>query len=208
MLIQHTIEVYLARTASAAPVPGGGSASALAAALASALAEMVASLTQGKKGFESAASAMDELRRAAAELRSRCAANIDRDARAYDAVVAALRLPKASAAEREARTAALQAALVHAARVPLETARGAHEALELAATAAAHGNPNAVTDAIVAVMLARTAVRGALYNVRINLAGIQDQALVAAMAAEAQRLEAEVEAREQAVLAKVQLPSG
>jgi len=206
MFTQHTIEVYLARTASAAPVPGGGSASALAAALAAALAEMVAALTQGKKGFESTAAAMDELRRAAAELRSRCAANIDRDARAYDAVVAALRLPKTSTTERAARTTALQAALVHAARVPLETARCAREALELAASAAAHGNPNAVTDALVAAMLARTAARGALYNVRINLAGIQDPALVAEMAAEVQRLEAEVVDREQAVLADAQLP--
>jgi formiminotetrahydrofolate cyclodeaminase len=206
MLAQHTIDVYLARTASAAPVPGGGSAAALSAALAAALAEMVAALTQGKKGFEAEDAAMGRLRHAAVEVRGRCAANIDRDARAYEAVMAALRLPKDTAAAREARSAAVQKALVHAAQVPLETARGAREALELACEAVNRGNPNTVTDGLVAVMLARTAVLGALFNVRINLAAVKDQTLAAAMADEVRRLEAEALAREQEVLAKVQLP--
>jgi len=115
----------------------------------------------------------------------------DEDAAAFNAVSAAYALPKEPEAPRKD---AIQAALVGAAQVPLETLRAARQVAGLAARAAEAGNRNAVSDAGVGAMLAGAAARGAAYNVRINVAGMPRPAEAAELVSEAKRLIAEAEA--------------
>lgn len=180
--------LFLDAVAADTPSPGGGSVAALAGALAAALAAMVARLTLGRKRYEAVQDEMESLAAEADRLRTALATRIARDAQAYDQVIAAYRLPRTSAAEQEARERAVQEALVGAATVPMETARDALAALELARTAARLGNPNALTDAGTAAHLAHAALEGAALNVRINADQLADRQAAAAWLSELERL--------------------
>lgn len=171
----ETVEEFLARVAAPTPTPGGGSVSALAGALSAALSRMVAGLARGKKGYEAVERELAEIEARGRIVQSRLEALVEEDARAYDAVIAATRLPKSSEPERVARVAAMQAAYRRATEVPLETMERCVEALELAEAAAKKGNRGATTDAAVAVLLAESAVRGASLNCAVNLASIRDE---------------------------------
>lgn len=124
------------------------------------------------------------------EARARLTALIDEDAAAYQRVAAALRLPRATDAERAARTEAIQQALQQAVSPPLETMRLARALLPLCLEVAAHGNPNVVSDAGVAAELAAAAARAASLNVRINLMDLTDADAVARSTAEVAAIEA------------------
>lgn len=189
MLDTMNLAEFLAKTASGKPVPGGGSISALAAAAAAALAEMTANLTIGGKGYEQQEAEMQEIAGRAAELRKEMVTAVSRDAEAFQKVMAAQRLPRTTEQENRARAAAIEAALKNAARVPLDVARHALTILDMSKTVVEKGNPNAVTDGAVAAMMARTAVLGALYNVKINLCSIKDKTFTAELAAEVQDME-------------------
>ncbi len=169
-----TPTAFLDAVASEAPAPGGGSAAALAGALAAALAAMVARLTAGRKRYADVQGQAEAIVAQAERLRASLTAAIAQDAAAYDGVVAACRLPKETAAEQAARQAAIEAATVRAAEVPLATARQAVEALELARDVARIGNVNALTDAGTAAYLAQAAFEGAAFNVRINAVQVRD----------------------------------
>lgn len=183
-LTDMKVSAFLSETASESPAPGGGSVSALAGALSAALVSMVASLTKGEK-FAAAEEEMRAVAKKAQELCGRLSDCIQRDTDSFNEYMAALRMPKTDAAAIEARRAAMQSGLQHAARVPLETAQIACEIFPLAKAAAERGNPNAKSDGLVAAMLARTAVLGAVFNVRINLGGIKDDKFREEIAAEA-----------------------
>ena len=157
------------QVADATPTPGGGTVAALAGAMASALPVMVANLTIGKKKFAAAEPELRQVKARAEALRTELVGLARRDSEAFEAVLAARRLPQATPAEETARGAAVAAAELGAARVPLETAAACLEVVGLAAVAARLGNPNAVSDAGVAGHLAASAARGALLNVQINL---------------------------------------
>lgn len=200
MLANLSIQALLEKTAAAEPVPGGGSMSALSAAVAASLTEMVANLTVGKKGYEAVSEDMTAIAQKAAASREKMTAAIDRDADAYQQVVTAFKLPKDTDAQKTERTRAIQDALKSAASIPLEAARESLAILELAGEALAKGNKNAYSDAAVAVMHARTAALGALYNVNINLADIKDPQFVAATGREAGVLEKAVRDREKQLL--------
>lgn len=172
------------------PVPGGGSVSALNGSLAASLAAMVANLTVGRKKYAEVNDKMEELSRLATKASEKLLADVDRDAEAYDRVFAAFKLPKETDEEKAVRKEAIQRETKYAAEVPMEVARTASELLPMIDAAARRGNSNAVTDATVAMMCARTAVIGALLNVRINLTSITDEAFVKTMTEEADRLEA------------------
>ena len=186
MLLEHRVREsvqggtslsgFVADVASAAPTPGGGSVAAHAGALGAALAQMVAGLTVGKKRYVAVDAEMREAALRAAELGNRLSALVARDAQAYEQVSAAHRLPKEPEEVVAARGGAIRDALLGAAQVPLETARAAAEVAELAAAVADRGNTNAVSDAGVAALLAEAACRGAAYNVRINVAALEDRA--------------------------------
>jgi glutamate formiminotransferase/formiminotetrahydrofolate cyclodeaminase len=184
----ESVAGFVAEVASSAPVPGGGSVVALVGSMGAALAQMVAGLTVGRKKYAAVDAEMKELGLRAAHLVRRLAELKDEDAAAYTLVSDAYKLPKETAAEQSAREAAIQAGLMKAAEVPLETARFCSEVATLAAIAAEKGNTNAASDAGVAALLAEAACRGAAYNVRINVVGMPDKVAGAPLAKEAERL--------------------
>ncbi|WP_449032448.1 cyclodeaminase/cyclohydrolase family protein [Porphyromonas sp.] len=201
MLTELTVKGLLAETAGDAPVPGGGSISALNGAIAAALAEMVANLTIGKKKYADVQDEMAEVAKSAAALQKELVLDVDRDSEAYDGVSQAFKLPKETDEEKAIRSAAIQENTKKAALVPMEVARRASALLPTIEAVVARGNQNAVTDGCVAMMCARVAVVGALFNVRINLTSIKDEEFVARLREEADRLEADILAREAAVIA-------
>ncbi|HVT39991.1 MAG TPA: cyclodeaminase/cyclohydrolase family protein, partial [Gemmatimonadaceae bacterium] len=184
----ETLGGFLASVASHTPVPGGGSVAAYAGALGAALARMVAGLTIGRKKYLAVEGEMRELAQRAETLRKRLSSLVDEDAGAYSLVSAAYKLPNEPGDRADTRAAAIQAALLAAARVPLETVRACAEVAKLAATCATKGNANAVSDAGVAALLAEAACKGAAYNVRINVAAMTDKTAGQALTVEAKRL--------------------
>jgi glutamate formiminotransferase/formiminotetrahydrofolate cyclodeaminase len=163
---------FLEAIASSDPVPGGGSVAAYAGALAAALARMVAALTVGRKKYAAVEGEFAVIASSADALMKRLSGLVQRDADAYSAVAAAYKLPKDG--DSGERVDAIDAALIEAAAVPLDTARACVEVATLAATAASKGNANAVSDAGVAALLAEAACRGAVYNVLINVKSLSD----------------------------------
>ena len=181
----ESLSGFVASVASNAPVPGGGSVAAHAGALAAALAQMVAGLTVGRKKYAAVDAEMKALVLDAVSLGNRLAALVREDAGAYALVSAAYKLPTEPADASVRRAAAIQAALVKAAEVPLETARACAAVAALAVTCARLGNTNAVSDAGVAALLAEAGCKGAAYNVRINVAAMTDQSAGASLVFEA-----------------------
>lgn len=168
------INSYLDKLASAEPEPGGGSAAALVGATGAALVTMVTELTLGKEKFADVQKAVADLKAKSEALRAELTALISRDAEAYAEVAAAMKLPKETDQEKAERSRLLQAALKGAAEVPLRVAEVGAEVARLCLPAAQLGNPNAVSDAGVAVLLAEAAAQAAALNVKINLAWISD----------------------------------
>lgn len=202
MLTELTVKGFLAETAGEAPVPGGGSISALNGAIAAALAEMVANLTIGKKKYVEVEAEMQQLAQEAAAIQKELVLDVDRDSDAYNKVFAAFKLPKETDEEKAARSEAIQESTKFAAEVPMAVARRVSDLLPMIEAVVEKGNQNAITDGCVAMMCARVAIVGALFNVRINLTSLKDEAYVKAMQEEADKLEAEVNAREQVIVAK------
>jgi formiminotetrahydrofolate cyclodeaminase len=176
--LQGLVEGFVTAVAAPKATPGGGSVSALAGALAAALGEMVCGLTLKRKSFEAHYAALEAARARLGELRERLLANIDRDARSYEAVMAAYKLPKTSEAEEAVRSQAIEEASKNAAAVPLETAELAVEVARLLdelRPPAGKTIPQAASDVAVALSLVQAAKAGAIENVRANLPSIQAQ---------------------------------
>ncbi|HXF05745.1 MAG TPA: glutamate formimidoyltransferase [Blastocatellia bacterium] len=163
------------RVAAGTPTPGGGSVAAFAGVLAAALGEMVCRLTIGKKKFADRESRVKDILDRLTHLRHSLTMAIERDAESFDRVLAASRLPADTDADRLVRAEAVQKATREAARIPLETAMDACTVLELLAELADIGNPNALSDVAVGCQMAIAAVKGASYNVLINLSSITDE---------------------------------
>lgn len=184
----ESVSAFVASVASSEPVPGGGSVAAHAGALAAALAQMVAGLTIGKKKYAAVEEDMRGVASKAAKLSAQLMALVQRDAHAYAAVASAYRLAKEPAEAADHRAAAIQNALIAAARVPLETCRACRDVAELARILGEKGNSNAITDAGVCALLAEAGCRGAGYNVQINVASLDDRSRGAGLSAEALNL--------------------
>ena len=189
MLADLTVKDFLDKVACSDPVPGGGSIAALNGALASSLSTMVARLTVGKKGYEVSEEVMQHAQTITLRLLDEFMALIDKDSAAYNEVFACFKLPKT-----------IQKATKQAALVPLEVARKALDMMSVIADVARLGNRNAVTDACVAMMSARTAVLGALLNVRINLGSLKDRDFVLQLQTEADAIEQTACQREKELL--------
>jgi methenyltetrahydrofolate cyclohydrolase len=175
---QRSLTEFVQDLAGDAPAPGGGSVAAYAGAMAAALVAMVARLTVAKAGAPEARVRLAAVIVAADSLAARFLALLDADTAAYNQVAAAFKLPKADEAQTAARSAALQAALRHAAEVPLETLEAAARLVGLLETVVADGNPNCISDAGTALHLCRAGAQAAACNVRINLMAIRDGAFV------------------------------
>jgi formiminotetrahydrofolate cyclodeaminase len=187
-LADLTVERFLEVLGSDAPTPGGGAAGALAGAVGAALIAMVGRLTVGKPGFADVEDRMrtvveeaDTARRAFLDL-------ADRDAHAFDDVMAAFRLPKEGDADRASRSAAIQAGYERAASVPLEIARAAVDLMTLAEDATSMGNVRAASDGVSAAIHLSCAALCAIANVEINAASLKDPSRRAALLEEVARL--------------------
>ena len=171
-----SVNEYLRRLASGDPAPGGGSASALAGALGASLVSMVCNLTIGRDRYAEFDAEARRIQAQADALRERLQQGIDRDAEAYDGVMAAYRLPRATDEEKAARSAAIQAATHEAALVPLGLTEASAGVIDLAEQALGKTNPNAASDLAVAAMLGAAGMDGAAANVEVNLASLKDEA--------------------------------
>jgi methenyltetrahydrofolate cyclohydrolase len=166
---------------------GGGTAAAIAGGMAAALAAMVARLSVGADSPEPEAYYREVARRGG-DLAEALIAGGDEDARSFDAVLAAYRLPKATDADKDERRAAIQAAMMQATRVPLHNAERCADVLALVARLAGRSNPRAASDLQCAGFLARAGLQGCLANVAINLPGIKDAAAAEEIRARASEL--------------------
>jgi formiminotetrahydrofolate cyclodeaminase len=203
MLAKLSVKDFLAKTAGSDPVPGGGSVAALNAALASALTEMVANLTIGKKKYKDQEALMRKIASSASNYMASFVRDIDSDSEAYNKVFNAFKLPTETDEEKALRSEEIPAAPTVAAEIPMEVARKAFDMMDIILQVADNGNQNAITDACVAMMTARTAVLGALLNVKINLSSIKDVEYVALMMQEANYLEKETIQKEFELLERV-----
>ncbi len=203
MLAKQSLEAFTDNLAQAAPTPGGGSAAALAGALSAALVQMVCDLTIGRRQYEAHDAALKEIRRKAEALRRDLLALVDRDAQAYDAVVAALRLPKGTEEEKRVRSEALSRANIFATETPMATADACAALLTLAVEVARKGNVNAASDAGTGALLAYGGLRSAIMNIRINLKGIKDEDRVRKIRDRVRLLEVDAEKHREETLVAV-----
>lgn len=164
-----SLAAFAERLASPDPVPGGGSASAVAAALGASLVAMVATLTQGRPKYAQHAELCDAVAPAAKALADELLELADEDARAYAACAIALKLPREAFADKEFRDAQVRATALVAAEVPLRCVERCLDALRLAEALAGRSNVNASSDLRVASLLLEAAADGAAANVLVNL---------------------------------------
>lgn len=179
MFINKSLKEYIANAASGDPTPGGGSVSALVGGLGGALTQMVKNLTVGKKSYEELPEEIkSKILKNAKEIEGLVEdlSNIvDEDTKAFDKVMIAFKLPKATDEEKAARSQAIQDGYKVAIDVPLRCAEECLRILELQDVFANYGNVNAITDVGVGTLLAYSGLEGALFNVTINLSSIKDE---------------------------------
>ncbi|HEX4824519.1 MAG TPA: glutamate formimidoyltransferase [Candidatus Polarisedimenticolaceae bacterium] len=176
-LVARTVRAFTDELSSDSPAPGGGSVAALCGALSAALSAMVAALTWSKAGMEGARPAMKDAGDRAQALKDWFLDAVDRDTDAFNAVLAAIRLPKKTPQEIARRAEAVERANQEAMKVPLDVLEACARALELALVVARDGNPSSVSDAGVGAACALAAAEGASLNVRINAPSVSDAAV-------------------------------
>lgn len=199
-----SLHTFLDELASAEPAPGGGSVAALSGALGASLVAMVCRLTIGKKGYEAVSAEMRAILPRAEALQRELVDLMQADTDAYTRVMNAYKLPKRTDEEKAARARALQAALQHASDVPLCVAEACVQVLALARPIAEKGNQNAVSDGGVGTLMAEAGLRGAAFNVRINLHSVDDAAFVQARRARVAKLFADAARAEREILSIVE----
>ena len=175
-----SLKEFASELASNRPTPGGGSASGVALSQAGSLACMVANLTIGRDRYQAGWSSAEislEVGKKAMEIGHLLA---DEDAKGYDAVVDAYKLPKDSDEEKKSRKSEIENASIAASQPPMKIAKLSLELLRTLPNLASHGNPNAITDVGVSSLLASAACKGGLFNAEINLVGM-DNEIVAEM---------------------------
>jgi glutamate formiminotransferase/formiminotetrahydrofolate cyclodeaminase len=156
------------------PAPGGGSVAALAGALGAALASMVGNLWQDKVESPEAAAALLRAAETAQRAKDLLVLAVDEDTQAFNAYLEARRLPANTREEKTQREQRMQEGLQAAVRVPYQTARASYEAMQASWAAVQHGNVSSITDGAVGAQMGYAAVRGAVWNVLINLKDITD----------------------------------
>jgi formiminotetrahydrofolate cyclodeaminase len=199
MITQQPLETFLDNLASAAPTPGGGSAAAVIGAMGAALLSMVCNVTLGKKGQEPVAADMQAVRDRSERLRARLTEMVADDVAAFDGLMAAYRLPKASEEEKLRRAEAIQFTLRAATETPLACARACAQVVALSRRAAEKGYSGVVSDAGVGVLAANSALRSAALNVYINAPSLTDRDYAQKAVAEIELLLAESARESEAV---------
>jgi len=192
-LVSKSVQDFADEVSGDSPAPGGGSVSALAGALASSLAAMVGNLTVGKKGYEENYGILASMAKDAQASKRDLLGIVDRDTEAFEAVLEAARLPRASGEESAFRSKRMDEANRNAALVPMTTARICLDALRQCLVAVEKGSRNSVTDGAVGALMARAGIEGALINARINLLSIADEAFSESLAGESADIRKEAE---------------
>lgn len=201
-LIDLTAKAFAETTASESPAPGGGSIAAYMGALAAALATMVANLAAHKAGWDDRWEEFSDMAEEGQKMMDSLLVLVDRDTDAFNAIMAAIGMPKATDEEKAARARALHEATVKAVEVPYSTLCEAFATFDLLRRVATHGNPASASDAGVGALAARAAVRGAYLNMKINAADIADGS-VDEILAKAEAMVTEADKAEQEILAIV-----
>jgi len=202
-LIRMSVKDFALETASESPAPGGGSVSAAMGAFGAALATMVANLSAHKRGWDERWKEFSDVAEQGQALVKELLELVDEDTAAFNRIMAALSMPKATEEEKAARSAALESATLYAASVPLKTMETALKALPLALQMARSGNPASASDAGVSALAAVAGIRGARLNVRINAAGLQDKTAAEPLLNRADEIEREALEMERQVLGAV-----
>ena len=202
-LIRMTCKGLAYETASESPAPGGGSISAYMGALGAALGTMVANLSSHKPGWDDRWKEFSDYAEQGQAVMKELLALVDEDTAAFNKIMAAFGLPKGTPQEQEARAAAVEEATLYATQVPLKTMKASVKTFPLLKAMAEHGNPNSVSDAGVGALAARSAVLGAMLNVRINAAGLKDRETAEKLLDEADAIAAEAIQAEKDILVTV-----
>ncbi len=202
-MIENSVEKFLDDLASGNPTPGGGSAAAVIGAMGAALVSMVCNVTIGKKGYEGVEGEMRDILQQSERVRRRLTAMVAEDIAAFESIMSAYKLPKATDAEKAVRAEAIQAGLRHATLVPLDCARVCAEVIALARRASEHGYLNVISDGGVGVLAGFTALRSAALNVYINAPALKDRTFAEKATTELQELLAAGAAESEAVYSLV-----
>ena len=172
---KKTLKEFQDALASSDPTPGGGSAAAVALGQAAALAVMVSELTLAKESLSDGWSISEQVKFVAEPFLKTGLELATSDSDAFDAVVASFRLPRETDEDKEKRRDAIRLATLGAAEVPYQTATSALQLLRLLPDLAEKGNPNAASDVGVSALLASAALKGAIFNVEINLQSLPSE---------------------------------
>src|SRR5687767_1556757 len=193
-LVKMDLRQFCNETLSDSPAPGGGSVAALMGALGVSLGGMVANLSAGKRGWEDKLSYFSDWAVKAQQLKDELLFLVDEDTAAFNKVMDAFAMPKESAEEKAARSAAIQAANKYAAEIPLRVMETASKSYSLLAEMAEKGNPASISDVGVGLLALRACIDGAAMNVRINFAGLKDEKMKSALQEKVRGISAESEA--------------
>ena len=194
-LVKMDLRQFCNETLSDSPAPGGGSVAALMGALGVSLGGMVANLSAGKRGWEDKLKYFSDWAVQAQQLKDELLFLVDEDTAAFNKVMDAFALPKDSAEEKAARSAAIQMANKYASEIPLRVMETALKSYQVLAEMAEKGNPASISDVGVGLLATRACVDGAAMNVRINLAGLKDEKLKSELQGKVQKISAESESR-------------
>jgi glutamate formiminotransferase/formiminotetrahydrofolate cyclodeaminase len=190
-LLKMNLREFCNETLSDSPAPGGGSVAALMGALGVSLGGMVANLSAGKRGWDDKLKYFSDWAVKAQQLKDELLFLVDEDTAAFNKVMDAFALPKDSAEEKTARSAAIQSANKYAAEIPLRVMETASKSYQLLAEMAEKGNPASISDVGVGLLAVRAGIDGAAMNVRINLAGLKDEKLKSSLQEKVRKIRAE-----------------
>ncbi len=183
-----SVKGFADETARESPAPGGGSVSAYMGAMGAALGTMVANLSSHKAGWDERWEEFSAWAEEGMALEQELLALVDEDTEAFNRIMNAFGLPKASEEDRKLRSRAIQEATLFAARVPLRTMKTAEKVFPLCRAMVEKGNPNSVSDAGVGALAARSAILGAGLNVKINASSLKDREQAESLIAEAEEI--------------------
>ena len=203
-LTDLTVKGFADETARESPAPGGGSVSAYMGAMGAALGTMVANLSSHKPGWDDRWEEFSQWAEQGVELEQELLHLVNEDTEAFNKIMAAFGMPKATDEDKRLRSEAIEKATLFAAQVPLQTMKTSIKVFALCRAMVEKGNPNSVSDAGVGALAARAAVLGAGMNVKINASSLKDRAKADALVAEAQTLIDQANAEEQAITAMVE----
>jgi glutamate formiminotransferase/formiminotetrahydrofolate cyclodeaminase len=188
-LVDMNLGEFADETASESPAPGGGSIAAYVGVLGVSLGTMVANLSSHKRGWDERWEEFSDWAEKGQALKDELLFLVDEDTRAFNRIMDAFGLSKGSDAEIKTRLQAIEDASKYAMEIPFRVMKKSLETMQVMKAMAEIGNPNSVSDAGVGALCARTAVRGAYMNVRINASGLKDKEFVSKVIEEGAQIE-------------------